>query len=92
MGKPDDRVTGEKLTAEDKTCRKNFTMPKSDADLIGKIQSRARKHDIGMNECEIIRAGLAALRDIPDKYFLQAMKVVQKRKLKRGRRSEVGGK
>lgn len=87
MGKPDNHATGEDLTAQDKTCRKNFTMPKSDADLIGKLQSRARKHDIGLNECEIIRAGLAALRDIPDKYFLQAMKVVQKRKLKRGRRS-----
>lgn len=61
-------------------------MPKSDVDIIGEVQSRARKHDVSLHECEVIRAGLAALRDIPDRYFLHAMKEVQKRRLKRGRK------
>jgi hypothetical protein len=86
MGKSDKPLANDNLPVQDKTCRKNFTMPTSDAALIGEAQSRARKHDVSLLECEVIRVGLVALRDIPDKHFLHAMKEVQKRKLKRGRK------
>jgi hypothetical protein len=69
-----------------KTPTHTFTIPESDSRLMGEIQSRCRKHDISLNDSEVVRAGFHALKSIPDKYFLSAVKSIVK--LKRGRHKE----
>lgn len=75
-----------RLMAKKKTPTHTFTMPEADFALIGKIQSKCRKHDLTLNDCEVVRAGLHALMQIQDKPFLQAVKSVDK--LKRGKSEE----
>lgn len=69
--------------AKEKTPTRTFTIPNSDSNLISKIQSRCRKHDITLNDSEVVRAGIAALLSLPNDKFLQAVKGIVK--LKRGR-------
>jgi hypothetical protein len=76
------------MPSKKKTPTRTFTMPESDSALIKEIQSRCRKHDLSLNDCEVVRAGIAALLNLPDKQFLQTVKSLAK--LKRGKQPEGG--
>ncbi len=66
-----------------KTPTKTFTIPESDLRLMDEIQSRCRKHDLSLNDSEVVRAGFAALFGLRDSQFLARVKAVIK--LKPGR-------
>lgn len=70
------------------TKTKTFSIPEADLNLIEEIQSRGRKHDISLNNGEVIRAGLAALIQLPDGQFAKIIKSLNR--LKPGRRSKTG--
>lgn len=72
-----------RLMAKEKTPTRTFTIPKADSRLISEIQSRCRRHDITLNDSEVMRAGIAALMHLPDKKFIRAVNSLVK--LKRGR-------
>jgi hypothetical protein len=72
--------------AKKKTPTHTFTMPDADFALIGKVQSLCRKHDLTLNDSEVVRAGLHALTRLPNKSFLQTVKSIDK--LKRGKPEE----
>ncbi len=69
-----------------KTPSHTFTIPAKEFDMISEIQSRCRKHDLSLNDSEIVRAGFVALMHLADKQFIQAVKSIVR--LKRGRQKE----
>ncbi|HZH91041.1 MAG TPA: hypothetical protein VEX70_10550 [Pyrinomonadaceae bacterium] len=75
----------ERPEGEEKTVRKNITMPRSAFKLIKSLQSRGYKHDVGLNDSEVLRAGLKALWEMSDKQFDKVVSSVVR--LRRGRRS-----
>jgi len=85
MAKTDGKNLPSELQQVRKTPAKTLTLPDTDRELIGEIQSRGRKHDVSLNDSEVVRAGLAALKQISDKQFLQIIKSLIR--LKRGRPS-----
>jgi hypothetical protein len=78
----------ERQEGEEETVRKNITMPRSAFELIKSLQSRGYKHDVGLNDSEIVRAGLKALWEMSDKQFDKVVGSVVR--LRRGRRSTSG--
>jgi len=69
-----------------KTPTRTFTMPESDSKLIKEIQKRCYTHGLSLHDCEVVRAGIAALMGLPDKKFLEVVKSVVR--LRRGRPTE----
>lgn len=51
----------------DKVIRDSFTIPGDEYELISEIKKRCMKSGISANKSEVLRAGLAALRDMPDR-------------------------
>jgi hypothetical protein len=50
-----------------KVIRDSFTIPGDEYELITQIKKRCMKSGISANKSEVLRAGLAALRDMPDR-------------------------
>ena len=50
-----------------KVIRDSFTIPADEYELIAQIKKRCMKLGISANKSEVLRAGLAALRDMPDR-------------------------
>lgn len=60
--------TKENGTAKhDKVIRDSFTMPEADYRLIDPLKMRCMKAGIGANKSELLRAGLHALTQMPDR-------------------------
>jgi hypothetical protein len=66
-----------------KTPTRTFTMPESDSEVIKEIQKRCYAHGMSLHDCEVVRAGIASLMDLPDKKFLQVVNSIVR--LRRGR-------
>lgn len=71
-----------------KTPSRSFTIPDSEFALIGEVQRRCRKHDLELNDSEVVRAGIAALLRLPDKEFIRAVNSLVR--LKRGKPEPEG--
>lgn len=50
-----------------KVIRDSFTIPSDEYELISQIKKRCMKAGINANKSEVLRAGLAALREMPDR-------------------------
>ena len=50
-----------------RVIRDSFTIPDGEYELIAKIKKRCMKAGIGANKSEVLRAGLAALDQMPDR-------------------------
>lgn len=46
--------------------RDRFTMPASEYKVIGELKDRCRAFGVGVKKSELLRAGLAAIRELPD--------------------------
>ena len=52
--------------ALDKVIRDSFTMPRADYELIGVLKQRCIALGVAKSKSELLRAGLAALNQMPD--------------------------
>jgi hypothetical protein len=71
-----------------RTVRKNFSFPEEDLRLFEKIQTRCRKANRGLNDSELVRAGLTLLLAAPQEEFIYAIDSVVKLKPGKPKNSE----
>jgi hypothetical protein len=62
----------------DKVIRDSFTIPTDEYPLISQIKKRCMKSGFGPNKSEVLRAGLAALRDMPDSELAEVFEGLKK--------------
>lgn len=67
----------------EKVIRDAFSMPASDAKLIKELKKRAIKLDVETNKSELVRAGLHALKALPDNKLVSIINSMPK--IKTGR-------
>lgn len=70
----------------DRVIRDSFTLPAKDYELISKIRQRCLQAAVNVTKSEVIRAGLHALNQLPDKDLLQVIESLTK--VKTGRPKE----
>jgi len=63
--------------AFDKVIRDSFTMPAVDYELIGALKERCIGLGVAMKKSELLRAGLAALQQLPDEGLAQVVRGVE---------------
>jgi hypothetical protein len=63
--------------AVDKVIRDSFTMPVADYELIGVLKQRCIGLGLAMKKSELLRAGLAALRSLPDEGLARIVMAVE---------------
>lgn len=68
---------------KEKVVRDSFTMPQVDYELIDLLKKRSLQSGVETNKSEILRAGLAALRQMSEADFLDKIRTVEK--IKTGR-------
>lgn len=61
-----------------KVIRDSFTLPTSDYELINAIKQRCLNSAINVTKSEVIRAGLHALRNMPDEQLSGMMESLEK--------------
>lgn len=73
------------MSKKAKTPSRTFTIPLEDSERIVEVQRRCRLNlDLPvLNDGEVVRAGIAALSELPDKKFKEVVKAVER--LRRGR-------
>lgn len=60
-----------------KVIRDSFTMPRADYELIGALKQRCLGFGVAMKKSELLRAGLAVLRQLPDERLLEVVAAVE---------------
>jgi len=60
-----------------KVVRDSFTMPHADYELIGALKQRCLGLGMAMKKSELLRAGLAVLRQLPDERLLEVVAAVE---------------
>ena len=70
----------ERAPDKPRTVRKNFSFPEEDLLLFEKIQTRCRKANRGLNDSELVRAGLTLLLAAPQDGFINAIDSIVKLK------------
>ena len=62
--------------ARTKLVRDSFTMPKTEYSVLAELKLRAARLGRPIKKGELLRAGVAALRSLPDRLFLGALDLV----------------
>jgi hypothetical protein len=73
-------------SSKDRVIRDSFTLPAADYELISAIRQRCLNTAVNVTKSEVIRAGLHALNQLPDKDLLQVIECLAK--VKTGRPKE----
>ncbi|HTR57980.1 MAG TPA: hypothetical protein VMM27_07380 [Casimicrobiaceae bacterium] len=60
-----------------KVIRDSFTMPHADYEMIGALKQRCLGLGVAMKKSELLRAGLAVLRQLPDERLLEVVAAVE---------------
>ena len=96
-GQPSSRAGTKGKGDPGKVVRDSFTMPLADYELIGVLKQRCIALGIAMKKSELLRAGLAALDQLPDASLAQVVTAVEavktgrppgKKKRKKGKRKK----
>src|ERR1700675_3015710 len=67
------RAVAAKYVKLEKVIRDSFTMPVADHELIGVLKKRCIELGVAIKKSELLRAGLAALKQLPDESLAQVV-------------------
>jgi hypothetical protein len=87
-----DKAVAAKASAKSryKLVRDSFTIPKAEYAVLEGLKERAAQLRRPTKKSELLRAGIAALRDMPDKVFLSALGGVPSLKTGRPKAAPAG--
>jgi hypothetical protein len=88
-GKPVDPAPPEVVKSKQKLVRDSFTIPKGEYAVLDELKRRALRLTRPAKKGEILRAGIAALRALPDTGFLKALDAVPSLKTGRPKDSQT---
>ena len=74
---PAKRAAAARYVRLEKVIRDSFTMPVADHELIGVLKERCIGLGVAIKKSELLRAGLAALQQLPDASLAQVVSAVE---------------
>lgn len=73
----------------DKMVRDTFKMPQGEYDLIAEIKQRCRALGVQVKKSDVLRAGLAAMRDLSDERLGEVMRPLTAARAERAARKQA---